>query len=231
MLPKLIYGVDIRGMRKEIFEEGEFYHIYSRGVDGKVLFNNDREKLRFIHSIYILNNFLGIPPHFDMITLKPKELLTPIEPYVEIVAGCIMSTHYHLMLSPKKKGGVSKLMHKVGLSYSHYFNKYYERKGRLFESTFKTKHVDRHEYLFYLTQYIHLNPIDLYLNNYSIKSGTEDILEMIYEYQWSSLPIYLDKQSPFSLLTSTEFRDKVIDTTAIEYKRIIRALYKELYLT
>lgn len=214
-------------MRKEIFEEGEFYHIYNRGVDQKILFNNDQEKLRFIHTIFILNNFLHIPHSLDIVSLKHKELLTPIDPYIKIVAGCIMPNHYHLLLTPLRKNGISLFMHKIGLSYSHYFNKRYKRVGRLFESTFKAKYVDRHDYLFYLTQYIHLNPVDLFRTKY----GTEEILSKTKEYPWSSLPIYLNKPSPFSLLVSSDFRDEILGVSFYEYQRIINAVYNELYRT
>ncbi len=149
-------------MRKEAFVEGEYYHIYSRGVDKRPIFNNDRDKARFIHTLYILNNFQEIPYRFDVVKLTPKEHLTPIKPYVEVAAGCLMSNHYHFLLCPLKKDGISGLMHKIGTSYTKYFNIKHERSGRLFESTFKAKHVDRHEYAAYLTQYIHLNPATLF---------------------------------------------------------------------
>ena len=40
-----------------------------------------------------------------------------------------------------------------------YFNKKYQRSGKLFEGPFKAKHVDEDSYLQYLYAYIHLNPV------------------------------------------------------------------------
>lgn len=220
-------GTGIANMRKEQFVEGEYYHIYSRGVEKRAIFTTDRENLRFIHTLYILNNFVGIPPRFNILALEPRELLTPVEPYVEIVAGCLMPNHYHLMLTPKRKNGVSLFLHKFGSAYAHYFNRLHERTGRLFESSFKAKHVGRHEYATYLTQYIHLNPADLYL----AKQGTEgeDILARVESYQWSSLPVYIGQKCPLSLVVTERFRNDVLDMSADEYRRFLRELYDGLY--
>ena len=212
-------------MRKEIFELGEFYHIYNRGVDKRTVFLNEREYLRFVHSLYLLNNFVCIPNRFNVIKLEPRELLTPIEPYVEFVAACLIPNHYHFMLTPKVKNGVSKFMHKVNSSHTHYFNLLHERSGRLFEGPYKAKHVDRQDYASYLTQYIHLNPVDLYRS----KIGTEAVLKKVKEYPWSSLPIYLGKKNSISLLISTQFRDEVLDMNLKEYQQLFDDLYLDLY--
>src|SRR3989338_6799044 len=171
-------------MRKEQFEEGEYYHIYNRGVDKRSTFNNDSDRVRFVHGLYILNNFLEIPHRFNVYKLSPEASLSPIKPYVKIVAGCLMPNHFHLMMSPLQKDGISKFLQKFGTSYTKYFNTKHERSGRLFESTFKAKHIDRHEYASYLTQYIHLNPLKMF----QAKLGTEEALLKMQEYQWSSLP-------------------------------------------
>lgn len=211
-------------MRKECFEEGHYYHIYSRGVDKRTIFGGDRDKIRFIHTLYILNNFIEIPNRFDILSLEPRELLSAKQPYVEIVAGCLMENHYHFMLTPKVKGGVSKFLHKVGTSYTMYFNKLHERTGRLFESTFKAKPIETHEYAAYLTHYIHLNPLDLF----QAKPGTKGLLEKIESYPWSSLPDYLGKSSHLSILLSLSFRDNVLDLDANQYKNFLKEFYENL---
>ena len=212
-------------MRKEQFEEGEFYHIYNRGVDRRTTFGNDSDRIRFLHSLYVLNNFAGIPFRFNIFKLEPRELLTPQEPYVEIVAGCLMPNHFHLMLRPKKKDGISKFMHKVGSSYTLYFNRLNERSGCLFEGPFKAKHVDRHEYASYLTQYIHLNPIDLWRTKLSTK---EDLWKKVAEYQWSSLPVYLGENNIFSLVVNEDFRNTTLGIDAATYHEFCQDSLEDL---
>ena len=207
-------------MRKEVFIVGEYHHIYNRGVDKRDIFCDDRDRLRFVHTLYILNNFVDIPYNFDVVKLEPRELLHPRKnPLVRIVAGCLMSNHFHLMLTPLEEGGVSKFLHKVGVSYTKYFNKLHERSGSLFESTFKAKHVDSHEYAAYLSQYIHLNPVELFQGN------RKNAWQKLMAYQWSTLHDYLGDKSRLSLLIDGSFRDEVLDMTPKEYKDFLFELY------
>lgn len=92
-------------MRKEQFEEDQFYHIYSRGVDKRFVFLDEQDRFRFINTLYTLNNFLNIPYRFNLFTLEPRDLLTRIDPYVEIGAGCLMLSHYHPFTYSKEEGG------------------------------------------------------------------------------------------------------------------------------
>lgn len=212
-------------MRKVQFAEDHFYHIYNRGVDKRPIFLDDRDRTRFVHSLYILNNFKEIPNRFNVLQLQPPKLLVPTEPYVEIVAACLMSNHYHLMLAPKREQGVSILLHKMGTSYTRYFNRRYERSGRLFERTFQAKLVDREAYAAYLTQYIHLNPVELY----QTKFGTPRNLQQLEEYQWSTLPDYLGRPSKFSAFKPHHFRDAVLELDADAYRMLLHTTYGMLY--
>lgn len=208
-------------MRKEQFEEGYYYHIYNRGVDKRLIFLNDQDRTRFIHSLYVLNNFLDIPRFFNIYTLQPANLLVPIQPYVEIVAGCLMGSHYHLMLTPKKKDGVSLFLHKVGTSYTKYFNIKYERSGSLFEGAFRAKFVDQQSYADYLTQYIHLNPVKKQQDSQA-KLGNDVLLEEAIKYRWSTLSDYLGGVSEFSVAISSSFRDEVLGMDVEEYRKFIQ---------
>lgn len=104
-----------------------------------------------------------------------------------------------------------------------YFNRRHERTGRLFESTFKAKHIDRHEYASYLTQYIHLNPCELFGD---IRS--EESFSKLKEYYWSSLPDYLGKVSRFSPLLSKNFRIEVLGVSTEDYEVQLKDLYYSL---
>lgn len=212
-------------MRKETFEEGCYYHLYNRGVDHRTVFLDDRDRTRFVNVLYVLNNYLDVPLRFDILTLEPREHLSPIPPYVEIVAACLMPNHYHLMLTPKKKNGVSAFMHKIGTSYTKYFNAKYERTGALFEGSFRAKLVDRHEYATYLTQYIHLNP--RVLIQAKLGSRKEEALKELENYPWSTLPDYLGNKSRFSIAVSNTFRNEVLDMSAKEYRAMVHTLYYE----
>lgn len=109
-----------------------------------------------------------------------------------------------------------------------YFNKRNERTGSLFEGPFKAKHIDRQEYATYLTQYIHLNPIDLF----QAKPGTkEDVIKKTKEYEWSTLPDYLGNKGRLSLLLGNgiKFREEVLDMSADQYRIFLHEIYRDSY--
>lgn len=202
-------------MRKEVFTTGEYYHLYNRGVDKRLIFSGDRDRARFVNTFYLLNNFQDIPANFDAVTMTPMDLLVQREPLVAIVAGALMPNHYHIVATPLfDDAGISKLFHKVGVSYTMYFNKRSERSGALFESTFKAKHIDRGEYATYLTKYIHLNASSLF----QTKSGTE-LMNVLLAYPWSTLGDYVGGKSNFAHVVNVDFRDKILGMSADEYRK------------
>ena len=80
---------------------------------------------------------------------------------VSIGAYCLMPNHFHLLVTEKEDGGISKFMQKVSTAYVMYHNNKNERTGGLFEGKFKSEHLDTDNYLKYIFSYIHLNPLKL----------------------------------------------------------------------
>ena len=86
-----------------------------------------------------------------------------------------MPNHFHFILKETQEGGISKFMQRLADAYTKYFNLRHNRSGHLFGGRFQSVHVDRNEYLNYLSAYIHLNPREL------AKWRGKEI-----EYPWSS---------------------------------------------
>ena len=61
---------------------------------------------------------------------------------VAIGGWCLMPNHFHILIKEVTENGISIFMQKLLTGYSIYFNKKYYRKGILFESKFKAKHLD-----------------------------------------------------------------------------------------
>jgi len=93
---------------------------------------------------------------------------------VAIHAWVFMTNHVHLLLTPKKQGGVSKLMQSLGRRYVPYFNYQYRRSGTLWEGRFKSCLVQSERYLLECYRYIELNPV---------RAG---MVEGPGDYKWSS---------------------------------------------
>ena len=143
------------------FSEGEYYHIYNRGTDKRVIFENEADYDRFITLLYICNG--DVPVHLQ----RQGRTLTEVmdvergAPLVAIGAYCLMPNHFHLLLREIQQGGISKFMQKLGNAYTGYFNRRHDRTGALFQSKFKGKHATHDAYLKYLISYIHLNPVKI----------------------------------------------------------------------
>jgi len=97
--------------------------------------------------------------------LNKKEYFLDKDKLVEIIAYCLMPTHFHLILKQLKENGISIFMNHILNSYTRYFNVKHGRKGPLWEARFKSVLVESDEYLIHLTRYIHLNPATAMLVN------------------------------------------------------------------
>lgn len=84
---------------------------------------------------------------------------------VEIIAYCLMPTHFHLILKQLIDDGISTFMNNMENSYSRYFNLKHKRKGPLWEGRFKSVLIKTDAQLLHLTRYIHLNPTTSHLVN------------------------------------------------------------------
>lgn len=150
--------------RKFVFSVGEYYHVYNRGVDKRIIFESMGEYKRFLMLLYLCNSnnhvdinklLLEGRSFLDILSLDTGEGITALGAYV------LMPNHFHLLARETMNGGLSKFMGKVSTGYSMYFNKKHNRSGSLFQGRFQAKHVKKDEYLRYIFAYIHLNPVKL----------------------------------------------------------------------
>ncbi len=147
-------------IRKVEFVQGEFYHIYNRGNSKQKIFHDKKDYERFIGLLFLANsessfNFFNLLKDGHLYDTDRGETL------VDIGAYCLMPNHFHILITPKEAGGVSKFMQKLTTGYVMYYNQKYERTGGLFEGKFKSEHLGEDRYLKYIFSYIHLNPIKL----------------------------------------------------------------------
>lgn len=149
---------------REPFDSMAYYHVYNRGVDKRVLFQEERDFQRFYNSLYLFNDVdyrhPGRTIEKDTLLAASGMLSELRTTHVSIVAFCLMNNHFHILMKATNPGGISKFLHKLEMGYSKGFNKKYDRTGALFESAFKAEPVDFEEHLQLLPRYIHLNALD-----------------------------------------------------------------------
>jgi Transposase IS200 like. len=172
-------------MRKSVFVNGEYYHIYNRGTDKRKVFFNGKDYQRFVDSMLLFNDTEPIG-HLDRelsVEAKPRR-----EVLVSIVAYCLMPNHFHLLLKQVRDNGISKYLQKLLTGYTMFFNKKYDRSGVLCQGVFKSKHIKDDPYLLHLSRYIHLNPREVCAADFI---DEQIINKALGEYQWSSYADYL----------------------------------------
>jgi len=186
-------------MRKVVFTNGHYYHVYNRGVEKRDIFMDEKDYFRFIHDLYEFNdrnhvlnlNFrfksnYGAPSSIVLEKKKERELL------VEIICFCLMPNHFHLILKQLIDGGISLFMQKLA-GYVYYFNLKYQRIGPLFQGKFKAIEIDNENYLLHLSRYIHLNPLELIEPDWKEKGirNWQKAIKFLESYRWSSYLDYL----------------------------------------
>ncbi|MDO8522820.1 MAG: transposase [bacterium] len=145
-------------MRKIQFVNGEFYHIYNRGVDKRNIFNNSYDIQRFLQSMNEFNTINPIGSLYESSFLSPEiKSKRKRKKLVNFIAYCLNPNHYHFILEQLTNNGISQFMHRLGGGYSWQFNKKYQRSGSLFQGTFKAKLIYSNEYLLHLSAYVNLN--------------------------------------------------------------------------
>lgn len=145
--------------------ENSYYHIYNRGVEKRIIFEDEQDYKVFLK---YLKDYLSPPP--DPAQSKKSFTLQGLSfkgiPYqtknhfgkVELVAYGLVPNHFHFMMHQIEKGAIEKFTRSLLTRYSMYFNKKYDRVGSLFQGPYKSVMIENENYLLHLSRYIHLNP-------------------------------------------------------------------------
>lgn len=146
-------GVMARSNR--ICYEGATYHIYERGNNKQEIFLEDEDK----------ECFLGL--------LRRQKERYDFKLYCYV----LMDNHFHLLINTPMNN-ISQIMHDIKANYAKFFNNKYNRINHLFHDRFKSKIVDRDEYIIILSKYLHNNPV------------RANIVKTADEYIWSSIKYF-----------------------------------------
>ena len=140
------------------FTNDEYYHVFNRGVDKRIIFNTQEQQAYFLSRLQLLNS----TDSRKYITnkrsrFKNKDILGEGEDLVSIVAYCLLPNHYHLLLKQNVDNGISQFMQRLGTAYTMFFNQQENRSGGLFQGKFKATHLSGEFALPILSAYINLN--------------------------------------------------------------------------
>ena len=209
------------GIRNLTFSINEFYHVYNRGTEKRLLFLDISDYERFVNLLWVSNSKTSI----HLSNYQGKSLLDiprGDETLVDIGAWCVMPNHFHLLLKEKVAGGLSLFMKKLQTGYSMYFNKKYERNGSLFQGKFRAKHLNSDNYLKHQYAYIHLNPIGIIDSDWKNKkvNNLNKTKDFLINYKYSSLKDYLNENRPENKILNT-FAFPEYFNTSVEFEKMI----------
>lgn len=81
------------------------------------------------------------------------------EESIKVFHYCLMSNHVHLLLEVKEESNLSRFMKRLNLKYFYYYRKRRNYSGHLWQDRFKSKVIEKDEYLIQCGKYIELNPV------------------------------------------------------------------------
>ena len=143
---------------RELSDSG-FMHVIVRGIGRQLLFEEEENYAFYLDSLERYS----------------------LDLQVTVCAYCLMGNHVHLLLYDTGKQ-IPTLMKKLGVRYSWYFNKKYQRTGHLFQDRYRSEKVEDDAYLVTVFRYILRNPE---------KAG----ICKASEYRWSSYALYGNNKS------------------------------------
>lgn len=185
--------------RQTPLAEGEYYHIYSRGVDKRNIFLDKEDERRFLKLLYVCNG--SAPIVYRSVKKLPLGSIERGEPQTAVGAYCLMSNHFHLLVKETRESGITSFMRKLLTAYSKYFNTKYERTGALFGTEFKSEHLNTDGYLKYIFSYIHLNPLKIIDKEWKSRGlKLEKAEDFLSNYHGSSYLDYKDVEREESLI-------------------------------
>jgi len=127
-------------------------HVVQRGNNRQAVFFHERDYTTY------LNTLFESAMHYN----------------VSVHAFVCMTNHVHLLVTPWDEHMVSRMIQRLGASYTAAINSTYSRTGSLWEGRFKSSLVDSNRYVLACYRYIELNPV---------RAG---IVRRPADYRWSS---------------------------------------------
>jgi putative transposase len=193
--------------RKNPLCTGQYYHVYSKSINHFQIFNSPEEYTRFLYLLRYYH-YKDLPFSFSQMTktcqLKQIPLETKITETinnkisrVDIIAYCLMPTHFHLILYQTESQGIEYFIRDLCCAYSHYFNLRHKRKGPLWQNRFGSSCLYTHQEVLETSRYVHLNPSTAYLTNHPA------------QWAYTSFHEYIDKNSTQSICNTNALLEKM----------------------
>jgi putative transposase len=141
--------------RKRVFVPGAAVHVFQRGNNRGPIFHDTEDRHVFLAYLSLA-----------------AQRGTPVHSY------CLMTTHYHLLVTPDHDRALPGTIKRLGERYVQFYNRKHARTGSLWDGRYQGEIVADERYLFTCLRYIEQNPV---------KAGMVARAE---DYRWSSYRVH-----------------------------------------
>jgi putative transposase len=123
--------------QRRVFVPGASVHVIQRGNNRGSVFSDDADCETFLTCLRDASQRCGVAVHdFGL-----------------------MSTHYHLVVTPTDEHSLPQTVKHFGAQYVQYYNRKHARTGTLWDGRYRGKPIDDDRYLLTCLRYIALNPV------------------------------------------------------------------------
>ena len=219
--------------RKIFFDTNKTFHIISRAVDERKIFEDEDDCWRFVFQIFAAN--VGKPRsnlwRKDVVKAAKDLLLgndissglvvVEHDPLISILDFSLVMTHYHFYILPNIEEGVAIFMQRLNVGFAKYFNFKHQRKGALFGSRYKSIPVETDFQSDAVSRYINIvNPLDVFQPGWR-KEGLNDktkAVEFLKNYPFSSFPDKIGIRKSKILADKEVIKNYCLDSMVTEEK-------------
>jgi len=129
------------------YQPNSYYHVFNHAANGGNLF--------------IDNNDYWVFRRIARQEIEKRNLMSEVsDPQILIDTFCCLPTHYHFLIYQADENQIRSFMKSLGVRYAMYLNRKYNRRGRLFEDSFKAIHLPTPQDVERVRKYILDNPIN-----------------------------------------------------------------------
>ena len=141
---------------RRVYEPGFSHHVFQRGHNLCAIFDEDDDREHFLYLV--------------------AEAARCHE--VEVHAYTLMTTHYHLIVTPGSASALPNAMKDIDGEYVRYYNRKNDRLGTLWCGRYKAKLIADREYWLTCLRYVEWNPVEA------------GIVDDAAAYRWSSYRVH-----------------------------------------
>ena len=143
------------------------HHVCQRSLNGRTLFSTDADRAQYLAALAEQAQFYK----------------------ADILAYCLMKDRVHLVLTPHKRGALSKVVGRTQFWYAQYHNRRRKRAGKLWHDRFHSCVLDDRDYLTKAVQFVESQPV------------YDKLVRKAEKYPWSSAAAHIDGSDDYEVLS------------------------------